>query len=392
MRIAFVITRADDLGGAQIHVRDLSTALRAAGHEPVVLAGAEGVLAQELRGRGVPFHALRHLTRPIRPLNDLRAVWEIRRVLRRIRPDIISTHSSKAGILGRIAGRSLGIPTLMTAHGWAFADGIPQIQKRVYRTIEGAAAPLSPRIVTVCESDRRLAIRERVARPSRLVTIHNAVPDIGAALRARPALSPPRLLMVARLAPQKDHATLLRALSGLLDLDWRLELIGTGPLRFSLGALAGSLGLASRVSFAGFCQEIPHRLARAQAFLLISNWEGFPRSILEAMRAGLPVVASDVGGVRESVVDEETGFIVPAKDVHYLRDRLRSLITEPESRARMGAAGRARYEAHFTFDTLVGRTVALYKDIVSPVDPSAQTGAQPLDARTTPLADNATHL
>ncbi len=365
MRIAFVITRSDDLGGAQIHVRDLCTALRALGHEAVVLAGANGVLAEELRERGVPFQTVRHLTRPVRPLRDLRAIWELRRALRGIRPDIISAHSSKAGILGRIAGRWLGIPTLLTAHGWAFAEGQPRLRRWIYGTMERVATPLSARIITVCESDRELAIRSRVAGHDRLVTIPNAVTDVDERLRAQPAESPPLLLMIARFDQQKDHQTLFRALSGLLDLDWRLDLIGNGPLRRSVEALSGSMGMAARVSFLGLRRDVPQRLARSQAFVLISNWEGFPRSILEAMRGGLPVVASDVGGVRESVVDGETGFVIGRGDADCLRDRLRTLISNGDLRARMGVAGRARYAGLFTFRRLVERTVALYESVLS---------------------------
>ncbi len=112
MRIAYVITRSDDLGGAQIHVRDLASTLRESGHDVVVLAGGGGVLARQLTERGVEIVDLWHMARSLRPVRDLRALRELTGQLRRIRPDIISTHSSKAGILGRIAGRRLGIPTL----------------------------------------------------------------------------------------------------------------------------------------------------------------------------------------------------------------------------------------------------------------------------------------
>jgi SAM-dependent methyltransferase len=156
----------------------------------------------------------------------------------------------------------------------------------------------------------------------------------------------------------------LRALSGLKDLDWQLELIGDGPLRGQLEALTQSLDLTSRVTFLGFRRDVPERLAEAQVFLLISKWEGFPRSILEAMRAGLPVVASDVGGVQESVVDGTTGYVIPRGDTVRLRECLRKLITSAELRASMGAAGRARYEDKFTFDRLVERTTKVYESVL----------------------------
>jgi glycosyltransferase involved in cell wall biosynthesis/SAM-dependent methyltransferase len=364
VKIAFVITRSDDIGGAQIHVRDLSTALRAAGHDAVVLAGANGVLADELRAQGVPYYSLDYLGREVGPLQDVRCFSELRETLRDIRPDIISTHSTKAGFIGRIAGQTLGIPTLFTAHGWGFTDGRPPLQMLAFWAVERTTAAWAARIITVCESDRTAAVRARVASRDRLVTIHNAMPDIDKALRAGPGNSPARLVMVARLSRWKDQPTLLHALAGLKDLDWQLELIGDGPLREPLEALTQSLDLTSRVTFLGYRGDVPERLAQAQVFLLISKWEGFPRSILEAMRAGLPVVASDVGGVQESVVDGTTGFVIPRGDTIRLRECLRKLITSSELRVCMGEAGRTRYEEKFTFDLLVERTTRVYESVL----------------------------
>jgi glycosyltransferase involved in cell wall biosynthesis len=285
-------------------------------------------------------------------------------MLREIQPDIISTHSTKAGFIGRIAGKTLGIPTLFTAHGWGFTDGRPPLQAFAFWAVERTTAAWAARIITVCESDRMAAIRARVASRDRLVTVHNAMPDIDKRQRARPGNSPARLVMVARLSHWKDQPALLHALSGLQDLDWQLELIGEGPLRGQLEELVQSLGLTSRVTFLGFRRDVSERLAEAQLFLLLSKWEGFPRSILEAMRAGLPVVASDVGGVKESVVDGLTGFVIPRGDTAHLRECLRKLITSPELRVRMGEAGRARYEEKFTFDRLVERTTKVYESVL----------------------------
>lgn len=364
MRIAYTITRSDDLGGAQIHVRDLASALARSGHDVVVLAGGGGVLAGQLEDRGVPVVTLRHMARPIRPVADLRALRELTGHLRRLRPDLISTHSSKAGILGRIAGRRLGIPTITTAHGWLFDHPPVGRRQKMVWSIEKSVAPLAQRIVTVCESDRRLAIDSSVSDAARLVTIHNAMPDVDEGLRANPDGDPPRLLMVARFAPQKDHATLFRALATLLDLDWKLDLVGTGPQEVSVRSLAGALGLSDRIRFLGMREDVPELIAASQLYLLISHWEGFPRSILEALRGGLPVVATDVGGVREAVVDGETGFVVPENDDVLLADRLKALLQDADLRRTLGWAARGHYEAHFTFDRLVEETLSLYKTVV----------------------------
>lgn len=365
LRVAFLISRADEVGGAQIHVRDLSSALRQGGIEVSVFAGGPGPLADQLRERGVPFHPLRHLHRSVGLAQAVRAILEIRTRLRELRPDIVSTHSTAAGLLGRIAARSLGIPVIFTAHGWGFTEGRPWRQRVAFWLVERLAAPLAARVITVCQSDHDAAVRSRLTGRSRLVAIPNAMPEIETSLRARPGISPPRIVMVARLSWWKDHRTLLDALAQLRHLDWEVELVGDGPLRGELEARAEALGLAPRVRFAGFRTDVPARLAEAQLFVLATKWEGFPRSILEAMRAGLPVVASDVGGVRESVRDGETGYVVAGGDPAALAARLRLLLTSPRLRQEMGAAGRTLYEQRYSLDRLINQTTAVYSAVLS---------------------------
>jgi len=223
--------------------------------------------------------------------------------------------------------------------------------------------PLASKIITVSEFDRRLALDAGIARPTRVVTVHNGMPDVPADLRADPMRVPVRLVMVARFQPQKDHPTLLRALAGLTDRPWELDLVGDGPLMGDMQALAATLGIAGRVRFLGQRQDVDRILAQAHAFLLVSNWEGFPLSILEAMRAGLPVVASDVGGISESVRDGETGYVVPRGGVEPLRERIGRLLLDPGLRACLGGRGRALYEREFTLDRMVARTLAVYEEV-----------------------------
>lgn len=364
MRIAYLITRADPIGGAQIHVRDLAGAARRLGHTATVITSGSGPFLDELRTQGTPTILLRHLGVPIRPLRDVRAYHEIRATLEELRPDLIAAHSSKAGTLGRLAGRSLGVPVVFTVHGWAFTPGVPGPSAWMYRRIERAVAPLASRIITVSEFDRRLALEADVAPADRVVAVHNGMADVPPSLRADPRGTPPRLVMVARFGDQKDHRTLLRALAGLREQPWELDLVGEGELLAQTRALAASLGLADRVRFLGQRMDVDQILARSQAALLVSNWEGFPLSILEAMRAGLPVVASDVGGVAEAIQDGETGYLVSRADVEQVQDRIGRLLDSPELRARLGAGGRALFEQEFTLARCVGRTLAVYEDAI----------------------------
>jgi len=357
----FVVTRADAIGGVQVHVRDVASALTERGHDVRVVAGRRGPFSEALRRAGVGETECPSLQRAIDPRQDARALRALRREIASFAPDIVSTHSSKAGILGRLACVG-GPPCLFTAHGWAFTEGVPARQRRVYREVERRLAPLAARIVCVSEYDRRIGIAAGI-QPDRLVTIHNGMPDLSSAAgRADPGRDgPPRVVMTARFDRQKDHRTLLRAaarVDGVL-----LDLVGDGPDLRPMQELARELGLADRVRFLGHRDDVAAVLAQAHLFALISNWEGFPRSTLEAMRAGLPVVVSDVGGSAEAIVEGESGFLVPRGDVDAVADRLRRLAGDRVRRRRMGEAARHRYETEFTFSRMLERTLRVYHEV-----------------------------
>jgi glycosyltransferase involved in cell wall biosynthesis len=147
-----------------------------------------------------------------------------------------------------------------------------------------------------------------------------------------------------------------------------LDLVGEGPLLPDMVSLAAALGIAGRVHFLGQRTDVDQILARAQTCLLVTNWEGFPVSILEGMRAGLPVVASAIAGISESVRDNETGYLVPRGDVELLRDRIRRLLADSALRCRLGSSGRAYYEQHFTLEQSIRKTLAVYEDVVAGAD------------------------
>jgi glycosyltransferase involved in cell wall biosynthesis len=225
--------------------------------------------------------------------------------------------------------------------------------------------PLATRLITVSEFDRRLALDARIAPPDRIVTVHNGIPDVSSDLRADPSRSPPRIVMIARFEPQKDHGTLIQALGGLTAQPWELDLISDGPGMPAMRALAASLGIADRIRFLGQRMDVQRLLAEAQIAALITNWEGLPLSILEAMRAGLPVVASDVGGIAETIREGESGFLVARGAVEQVRERIGRLLSEPGLRKQMGAAGRSLYERQFTMEHCVTRTLEVYQSVLA---------------------------
>lgn len=366
LKISYLITRSDTVGGAHVHLLDLACKAQADGHSVEVLVGSNGLYADLLRDKGLKVITLRYLVRPIRPDMDALAVLECWQAFRRFKPDIVHLHSTKAGLVGRVAAKLAGLPVVFTAHGWAFTEGIEERSRNLAVFLERRAAHLSDAIICVSEYDRLLALRMDVGNASLLTRIHNGVPEIIPEQRSiglNPGL--PRIICVARLDAQKDHALLLDALAMVKCLPWVLELIGDGPLTNAVQQKTHDLGLGDRVEFSGLCNDVPSRLARSDVFVLTSCWEGLPLSILEAMRAGLPVVASNVGGVSESVTDGVTGFLVPKGNKAVLADRLMRLLSDAALRQQMGHAGRAVYEREFAFDVMYQRTQQVYQDVLA---------------------------
>ncbi len=359
----FIITRADAIGGAHLHVRDLCSRFIELGHTIRVVTGPHGPFSTMLERAGVPSQQCDVLQRSLHPIQDGRAVVALRSIIHEFEPDLVSMHSSKAGIVGRLACRASHVPCIFTAHGWSFTDGISEPQRTVYRSLEKLTAPLAERIICVSEYDRQIGIDAGISA-ARLTTIHNGMPDIPMRLRATPGRSGPvRIVMVARFDAQKDHHTLIHAFADLDDAC--LDLVGDGPTLEAAKVVVAEMGIASRVKFYGYTEDVAEILARAHVFALASNWEGFPLSTLEAMRAGLPTVVSAVGGASEAVSEGITGYSVPRSDVTALRDRLSILVADSQKRVQFGNAARLRYLEYFTLDRMFDRTLALCDDVVT---------------------------
>jgi glycosyltransferase involved in cell wall biosynthesis len=372
-----VITKAER-GGAQSHLLEL-LAFRDRARLTVV-SGEDGFLLREARSLGLDTVVLPDLVAPLAPRRDLAALLALVRLLRRLKPDLVHLHSSKAGLLGRLAAWVSGVPAVFTAHGWAFTEGASSGRRRLAALSERLAAPLSRAIIAVSDYDRALAARLGVTR--RAVTIHNGLPIHNGLLHPSPDRDPStvRLLMVARFAPPKDQALLLRAAAPFAQAE--VWLIGDGPELLAAQTLAAELGTAERVRFLGNRSDVPELLSGGDVFCLVSHYEGFPISILEAMRAGLPVIASQVGGVAEAVEHGQTGLLVAHNDLAHWRVALAALIDDAPLRAQMGRAGRARFEQHFTTGPMLERVWTTYQAVWTGTRPSppALTGKSALSA------------
>jgi glycosyltransferase involved in cell wall biosynthesis len=367
LRIALLITGAKNMGGAQAHVRDLAVGLRSRGHDCTVLVGPpEGLFQTELRDIGIKVKVLRSFLKPLHPLRDLRAFAELLLELRRMKPDLLAAHTAKAGFLGRLAAMCLGIPCVFTPHGVSIIDRKTGGPQTVFLTLERLAGKFGAKMITVCEAERLLVKQWRILKPEKVAVVHNGIPT--SSLTSDQGHEPPVISMVARFDTQKDHMTLLRALAELTSWAWTLRLIGCGPLMHAVEQLATELGIRHRIEFLGERADIPELLSNSQIFVLTTHWEAFPISILEAMRAGLPVVATDVGGIAEAVEDGTTGFLVPPSDYRRLKQSLSVLLEQPSMRVLQGEAGHRRFHKDFEVDSMVTSTLAMYGDMVAASD------------------------
>lgn len=361
MKIAQVITRMDTIGGAQVHVRDLSNHLAALGSEVVIITGAGKSTNHKL---DVHCYISPSLKRELNPFYDVQAIFEVRKILKETKPDVVATHSSKAGLIGRVAAWSLRIPTVFTAHGWAFTEGVAPKKRRFYIAIEKAIGKITDQVITVSHYDRHLADSNQVLPMHKMKTVHNGV------LPLKPITNPNRInalvdiLMVARFDVPKRQLNLIRACEKLRDLPWRLSFIGDGTKLDEARGYVEKRNLHDRVLFYGDMNNIEIPLSKSQLFVLLSDYEGLPLSILEAMQAGLPIIATDVGGVKEAVIDSDNGFLIPKGKEQLLIRRLTQLITDASLRESMGHRSRELFFEKFTFDRMLIETKDVYESVV----------------------------
>jgi glycosyltransferase involved in cell wall biosynthesis len=362
MRILHIITKGD-VGGAQSHVVHLAEAQAARGHEVSVIAGTDGWALERLRRSNITtivVPALRHAPHPVA---DLQALGSLRRHIRSIRPGIVHCHSSKAGLLGRVAARLTGVPAVYTAHGWPFQPAAPVMQRLASRAGETAAGWIGGEVICLTQAEFQLARSAHVCPGRRLHVIPLGLPDAAAPRADSSDDAAVRVIMVARFAPPKDQAGLVKALGRIADERWHLVLVGDGPERRQVQTLAEQVGVADRIDFLGARDGVNSLLASADIAVLWSRYEGMPLAVLEALRLGVPVVASDLPGVR-AILGASNGGVVAATD-EALSNELRRLIGSSGARAEMGAAGRRHFEEHFTLETMVDAIEGLYRSIIA---------------------------
>jgi glycosyltransferase involved in cell wall biosynthesis len=361
-------------GGVGRHVRDIAEGLHDEGLEvilcsPAVPEGTSPALA----------HVPLDLRRAIAPRPDLAAQLRLARIIARLRPDIVHAHSSKAGALARLARLSRPrLRVLYTPHGFAFAGYFSRsLERSAYRLIERALAPLASRVVCVCEAEARLA--RSVGAAGRVRVVYNGVAPAGE------GATDPRLLDLQARGPIIGALTMLRPGKGLETLiaatplilarhpDAQVAIMGEGPDLQELSALARRLGVHGAVHLLGTSGDPLAALRGFEVFVHPSWAESFPYVILEALSLGRPIVASDVGGVGEALVDGESGVLVPPRDERALAAALLALLDDPARRAALGRQALQR-SRRFTRAAMVQQLAGIYAELAADDAPMRLSG------------------
>ena len=383
-----IITRLDMGGSAQntlLTCRELGGRYETllvhglARESGMTAAEAQAVAArtQAAAERGVRFIRMSSLVRRISPLRDITAFAVLLWHIRRLKPDIVHTHTSKAGILGRLAARLAGVPHIVhTPHGHVFYGHFGRPAATLFLTVERRFARFTEKIVALTAHERRDYLDLKVGRPPDLLTIPSGVDldpfevDLSdpAAKKASLGLNPARRLVgfAGWLLPIKGPMHLLNAMSAVWENhpDATLVFVGKGAMEAELRRKVDRLGLNGRVKFLGWRNDLHEIMPLFDVFVLPSLNEGMGRVLVEAMAAGRPIVASRVGGIPDLVHHGVNGLLAPPRDEMKLAESIARLLSHPEEARRMGALGRLKCR-EFSLNRMISKLDTLYRSLLA---------------------------
>ncbi|MGY1604192.1 glycosyltransferase [Geodermatophilus sp. SYSU D00815] len=374
------------VGGSAEHLLQLATLLPPDRFETTIALSGGGPLDDAIRASGLPVvdyapsHGAGHFKQatPDGPVELLRQFLRIRSHIRRHRYDVVHTHTSVAGAMGRVAAWSAGTPVRVhMLHAYAGHAGVPQPRRSLFRLVERALGLFTTHYVAGSRFIRDVGVRHRMFRPEQVTVIpyssRMTVGDADDAARARlraglglPA-DAPLVALVGRIEDQKGVDLLVRAVPAVLAQVPRAHVlvVGDGTRRTQAEALAAELGVSGSVHFTGWRHDLADVMRAIDVLALPSRWEAFGIVNLEAMAAAKPVVGFAVEGIPEVVVHGETGLLSPAGAVDDLARDLVRVLSDPALAARLGAAGRRRFVEHFTPERMAQAHVELYERLLS---------------------------
>lgn len=384
IKVLRVIARLN-VGGPALHVAYLTAGLADRGYETTLVAGTlargEESMASVSESRGVRIETLPALHREIGMVRDAQAILRLARLIKRERPTILHTHTAKAGAVGRIAALLAGPdrpPIIVhTFHGHVLRGYFNPLTTFGFRTLERLLARVSTTLIAVSPEVRDDLVKLHVAPASKFVVVRLGIEldertdvqaDVRAETRRQLGVGQDAFVVgwVGRMTAVKRTDDVVRALRGLVDrgVDAYLCLVGDGPDRDHLEQYAHELGVVQRCLFVGYQEDVARFYSAIDALLLPSVNEGTPVSVIEALAAQRPTVATRVGGTPDVIRDGVDGFLVEVGDADGLSDRLAELARDPERRARMGAEGRERVLGRYAVERLVDDIDRLYRSLL----------------------------
>ena len=332
---------------------------------------------EEAEKDGVKVIALPSLVRKISLVKDLRAFFSLWRLLRREKPAIVHTHTSKAGILGRWAAKMAGIPFIVhTPHGHVFYGHFADLISKLFLILEKITAPITDIIIALTETERKDYIKLKVCSPDNILTIHSGV-EIARYMDARVnidemkhslGLNPKNLVVgtVGWLLPIKGPMFLLKAMEAVWQShpDTSLVYVGKGEMEEELKNEAFRIGVSDRVTFLGWRDDVPEIMQLLDIFVLPSLNEGMGRVLVEAMAAGKSIVASDTGGIPDLIKHGHNGLLVPPKDSNRLAEAIITLLKDTHRREEMGKNGKLLAKI-YSVESMVNKIETLYEELLA---------------------------
>ncbi len=371
MKVLQLITRLDKGGAPRIFLR-LIRELKEQGMEVVMASGPSQQPEEDpwefSRKSHIPYRPLRFLHREISPVNDLLAFFQIIALIRRERPAILHTHTTKAGILGRIAGGMTRTRTIHTPHGHVFYGYFGKGKEQLYVSLEQLAARFCERIITISEDERREYLRRGIGDKKKVVTIYNGIdierfPGNGKRVRRELGIKPqaPLVGYVGRLEEVKGPHLFVDAAMRIKTAapETHFLMIGDGAMK--KGLLQKAQGMP-HLRIMGYREDIPDCIAALDILLIPSLNDGFNLVAVEAMASSKPIVATSVGGLPEVLGDG--GILVPPGDTMRMAQEAIKLLNSPSLRKEIGARGRKRAERLFSWDVCLQKTLALYHQVL----------------------------
>lgn len=365
MKILYCITKSE-IGGAQIHLLSLLKSFRSK-YDISLLTGDYGFLEENTKKLDIPVHIINNLSKPISLINDFSIFLNCYKHIQKIQPDIIHTHTAKISLIIRISAFIQRIPVLYTVHGWPFLRGTTLERKIISIPIEFFAKFITKKIITVSIFDQDLAKKYLFYTSKKVHYIPNGIEDITPKQKILKSSNKVQLITIARMSPQKDYSTLLKSLVYVLNKKPRvvieLVIIGNGVNENQIKDLVKNLKLENNITFLGNITNVKKHLDQSNIFILSSNWEGLPISIIEAMRSELPIIATNVGGISEMIPKEENGFLIEHQNYKQMGEAIYCLANNQEQRVQMGKKSRELFLKNFEKSKMLNKTNLIYQDL-----------------------------